>query len=370
MSPVKFFVEIALSWVAVFALQIPARKKNSTPINVIVFIIKMILIPAIALQLIAIESSISYQHGDILCAIYAALLGDTAAGLIVWVVRRLRKSSGHKNGLKPVVLLGFICVAILTAYGYINTQTIVMKSHKWQAAGLTQDHTFAFVADIHAGTAQSVDALHELCAQINDSGPEFVVFGGDMTDELTTYEDMISTYKVLAEIKAPKYFIYGNHDRQPNAHWLGGRTYSDEQLTEAIHGADITILQDKYVKLSDDLMLLGREDYSTGESRKAWTDLNDKDTSGCALVVVDHQPYDNDQLKVEESALQLSGHTHAGQIWPLQIIYRILGYQAYGEFDYPGTMLYVSAGESDWMTPLRTEAHCEWDLITLYKQVN
>jgi len=367
MSLVKFFVETALSWAAVFALQIPARKKNSTPVNVIVFIIKMILIPAVALLLIAIDSSISYRHGDILGAVYAALSGDTAAGLIVWIIRRLRKSGGLKSGLKPAAALGFICVAILTAYGYINSQTIVMKPHEWEAAGLTKDHTFAFAADIHAGTAQSVDALYELCAQINESGPEFVVLGGDITDELTTYEDMISTYKALAKIKAPKYFIYGNHDRQPNAHWLGGRTYSDEQLKKAIRGADITILQDEYVKLSDDLMLLGREDYSTGKSRKAWADLSDQDTGGRALVVADHQPYDNEQLQAEKSALQLSGHTHAGQMWPLQIIYRILGYQAYGEFDYPGTLLYVSAGESGWMTPFRTEEHCEWDLITLHK---
>jgi len=55
----------------------------------------------------------------------------------------------------------------------------------------------------------------------------------------------------------------------------------------------------------------------------------------------------------------------AGQMWPLQKLYRLAGRQAYGEFKYPGTMLYVTAGESDWMMPLRTEEHCEWDLITI-----
>ncbi|MBR2547391.1 MAG: hypothetical protein IKF07_04290 [Eubacterium sp.] len=61
----------------------------------------------------------------------------------------------------------------------------------------------------------------------------------------------------------------------------------------------------------------------------------------------------------------LSSVLSAVSLWPLQTLYRMAGYQAYDEFTYPGTLLYVSAGASDWFTPLRTEEHCEWDLITL-----
>ena len=83
-------------------------------------------------------------------------------------------------------------------------------------------------------------------------------------------------------------------------------------------------------------------------------------------MVADHQPYDDEQLAAEVSALQLSGHTHAGQLWPLRTVYRyLLGLPVYGEFEKPGTRLYVSAGTFGWMVPLRTERHCEWDLITL-----
>ena len=366
MDMMELLFEIILVWAVLCAIQIPLRRSSCKLLRVILFLVKVILIPVPAILFVSVDWRFAYRHGDILCAFYVAIVGDTAAGVIEYIIRRLRKNRENICNQKLAALLGFVCCAVFTVYGYINSQQIVRNTHEWQANGLAREHTFAFVADIHAGSAQPVECLQSLCDQINEAEPEFVILGGDVTDELTSYDDMKATYEILAGINAPKYFIYGNHDRQPGADYVDGRTYSDEQLSEAILGAGIIILQDEYVRLADDLFLLGRDDYTTADTRKGWAELCGFDTGGAALVVADHQPYDNEQLGAEESALQLSGHTHAGQLWPLQIIYRILGYQAYGEFVYPGTLLYVSAGESDWMIPLRTEEHCEWDLIMLH----
>ena len=370
-----FFLAIGLTWLVVFALQIPVRKKNNSRLNAAVLILKLLLIPANAMAFISMEWFVTYRYGYLFNAAYIALIGDTAGGIAEYLISRFRRHQ-HKEDIrskedrpgrdqKLIAITGIIACIILTSYGFINSQRCIMKTHEWQAEGLTREHTFAFVADIHAGTAQPVESLHDLCRQINDADPEFVIFGGDLTDELTTYEDMKSTFEILSEIKAPMYYIYGNHDRQEKAGFYDGRTYSDEQLVEAIRIADITILQDEYTEISDDLMLLGREEFKNTENRKPWSELSLQDTRGHALVVADHEPYDNEQLMDEKSALQLSGHTHAGQLFPIQFVYRLLGLQAYGEFDYAGTILYVSAGASEWMTPFRNEEHCEWDLITL-----
>jgi predicted MPP superfamily phosphohydrolase len=192
-----------------------------------------------------------------------------------------------------------------------------------------------------------------------------VVLGGDITDELTSFEDMNRVYQILSDIDTPVYFVHGNHDRQPDFGLLGGRTYSDEQLEKAITNAGVRILSDEFVRVADDLVLLGREDMSAGVARKPWPELDNPYQGKGALVVVDHQPYDSAQLIDEKSALQLSGHTHAGQLWPLQAVYRAVGLPAYGEFECTGTRLYVTAGESGWSMPFRTEEHCEWDLIAL-----
>lgn len=399
MSAILFFLEIILAWAVIFAVQIPVRKIDSRLLHAAVLIIKLLLIPVLALAFIAMEWKITYKYGFLFNAAYIALIGDSFAGVIEFVIGCIRKSleggnkhsgtetdssketnsdnaascdekkhsneSRHRRDQRLIAVIGIVSCIVLTTYGFINSQRYIMKTHVWQADGLTKEHTFAFLADLHTGTAQPVDSLHELCRQINEADPEFVVFGGDVTDELTSYEDMVSTYEILSEIKAPTYFVYGNHDRQPNADYYNGRTYSDEQLSEAIQGAGITILKDEYAAVSDDLMLLGREDMSMGDQRKDWSELSGTDLGGCALIVADHEPYDNDQLEQEKAALQLSGHTHAGQLWPIQIIYRLLRLQAYGEFEYPDTLLYVSSGASGWMTPFRTEEHCEWELVTL-----
>ena len=369
MNTLLFFMEIALSLAVLFAVQIPIRRSGKRLLHAAVFIFKLLLIPAAALLFVAIESGIVYHSGNLLCAVYTALIGDASADAAGFLFRCFRRNKEDKSRLdcdqKATAILGLIFCIALTTYGFINSQQYVRTRHEWNAAGLIRPHTFAFVSDIHAGSAQPVEKLHDLCRQINESKPEFVILGGDVTDEFTTLEEMESAYAILSEIDAPTYYIYGNHDRQPSSGYLPGRTYSDEQLSEVIRGAGIIILQDEYVKISDDLVLLGREDLSMDGIRKYWKDLPDRDAGEYALVVADHAPYDNGQLQEEKSALQISGHTHAGQLWPLQIIYRILGYQAYGEFNYPGTLLYVSAGASVWKAPLRTEEHCEWDLVTL-----
>ena len=369
MGALLFFMKIALAFAVLFVIQIPLRRTGNRLLPAAVFILKLLLVPAVALLFVAIESGPTYRYGVLLCAAYVALIGDTAAdaiGFLSRCIHRNKKDKGRRRrNQKTIAVLGFAFCFALSAYGYMNSQRFVRNVHEWNADGLKQKHTFAFVSDIHAGSAQPVEKLHELCRQINESKPEFVILGGDVTDEFTTLEDMESIYEILSEIEAPVYFIYGNHERQPGSGYLGGRTYSDKQLAEAVLGAGMTILQDEYVKISDDLMLLGREDLSMEGTRKDWSDLLVQDIGKCALVVADHSPYDNDQLLEEKSALQISGHTHAGQLWPLQTVYRLLGYQAYGEFGYPGTLLYVSAGASVWKTPLRTEERCEWDLITL-----
>ena len=116
--------------------------------------------------------------------------------------------------------------------------------------------------------------------------------------------------------------------------------------------------------MDSDLVLLGREDLSV-DSRKDWSELVNL-YPGVTLFVADHQPYDDAQLEGEVSALQLSGHTHAGQLWPLKGLYKLFHPQVYGEYDYPGTRLYVTPGMSGWDVPIRTETHCAWELITLH----
>ena len=72
----------------------------------------------------------------------------------------------NQDNQKTIAALGFaICVA-LTAYGYVNSQQFMRNVHQWNVDGLKRGHTFAFVSDIHAGSAQPMEKLRDLCRQI------------------------------------------------------------------------------------------------------------------------------------------------------------------------------------------------------------
>lgn len=182
------------------------------------------------------------------------------------------------------------------------------------------------------------------------------------------YSQLCRTQVIDPKLReAPTYFVFGNHDRQPDADLVGGRSYTDEELAATIKGNGITMLVDEYVVVSDDLVLLGREDMSRGDDRQPGSALTSQNPDASAfLLVADHQPYtDEEDAAAIHADLQISGHTHAGQLFPLQFVYNMVGLPAYGEHTLGGNHLFVSSGQSGWGFPLRTEARCTWNLVTL-----
>ena len=86
---------------------------------------------------------------------------------------------------------------------------------------------------------------------------------------------------------------------------------------------------------------------------------------GSFVLLADHSPYETEDIIASGADLQISGHTHAGQLFPLQWIYRLAGYDAYGWFHHGETDVYVSSGASGWGFPFRTEAGCHYEVVTL-----
>lgn len=367
------WILIIVFTVLVFVLQIPVRRSQRPVVRVILFIGKILLFIGVALIFVAADTKANYSHliSKFLVALYVALIGDLAGSIAEYACRRIRNIKDRHSGRRPCNLPAVAIIALVFslcyyAYGAWNSGRIMMRELTVRVDGINRTHRFAFITDIHYESSDLESLITELCQRINEEAPEFVILGGDITDELTSNEDLYRVYEILSSIDAPTYFIYGNHDRQISSRFVGGRTYTDEELIRVINDAGIRILSDEFIQIDDDLVLLGREDMSCESGRTLWDDLSDPYNG--ALIVADHQPYDEEQLMAEQSVLQLSGHTHAGQLWPLQTVYTLLGLPAYGEFERPGTHLIVSAGAGDWMIRMRTEEHLECLMITLEMQ--
>ena len=367
---IKFAAEVLVILFVLFAAQMPLRKKPEKGVRTFVFILKLLLIPALSLFYVAFDNKLSFTHPDIIGAAYIAVIGDVLGSIVEYFIRMIRESSETSDiyvcKLLHVAILSVLFSTGAAAFSIWNGTHVKMDERIFVVNELEQEHTFAFLSDLHMGGGKKTDALEKVIDSINEQKPEFVILGGDITDEFTSYDELTQTYELLSKLEAPTYFIYGNHDRQTQAKLSGGRTYTDEQLTEAIGNAGITILADEYVRIADDLYLLGREDISEKDKRTPWEKLDDPYKGEGALLVADHQPYDKDQSKNASAALQVSGHTHAGQVFPNRVIYSILGLETYGEFERADSLLYVSSGLGCWGTPIRTEGRCEWALITLH----
>ena len=201
-------------------------------------------------------------------------------------------------------------------------------------------------------------------AEVRALRPEATILGGDIVDDYTTKEEMEATFRLFGAFDTPVYYLYGNHDRQGHAEYAGGKKFSREELEAAMTANGVIILRDEYVELAPDLLLLGREDISEGNGRADIASLPNPAPEKY-LIVADHQPVEFKENLAAGTDLQLSGHTHAGQLFPLGALYDVIGYNYGDYFAESGAVMNVSAGACGWRAPFRTERHCHYEVIRL-----
>ena len=296
----------------------------------------------------------------LLVALYAALLPDAAADLICSLVCRVR---GKERKFAAMKLLSLVLGLLFFVYGTVNMQIVTPEYRTCTSSKLTQAHRLVFVSDLHVGSSQSMETTRRIIQDIGAEKPDFVILGGDITDDYTSKAEMEETYRLFGQLDVPVYYIDGNHEVVQHAEYLrGGLPYTAQELADAMEQNGIIVLKDAYVEIAPDLLLLGRED-AASDARSA--DVIPNPAPERFLLVADHQP---DSLREHADAykadLQLSGHTHAGQFFPLKWIYTFFT-KAYGAYTYEGTTLFVSAGASGWRVPFRTDAHCHFEVVTL-----
>jgi uncharacterized protein len=210
------------------------------------------------------------------------------------------------------------------------------------------------VSDVHLGTIICNSHFMRIVDKINSLNPDVVLFAGDLVDEDIQPVIRQNLGETLRLIKS-KYGIFGitgNHE------YIGGVEEACKYLTE--HG--VVMLRDSAVKIADAFILAGREDISIegfvgkahGQHRKIISDLIKDVDKSLPIILMDHQPLRLNDAADNNIDLQLSGHTHHGQLWPFnyisQAVYELsLGYKQKGN-----THFYVSCGVGTWGPPMRT----------------
>lgn len=296
----------------------------------------------------------------LMMAAYIALFADAVSDVICTVIFALAK----KERIFPVTKAVSLFFGILFfAYAVFNMLTVKPNYHTYTSKKLSGEHTLVFIADLHTGSAQPFSVTEKTVSDVRALNPDLTVLGGDIVDDYTTKEEMIETFRLFKDFETPVYYIYGNHDRQGHAKYAHGLQFTEAELEKVMKDCNIIILKDEFARVSPDLLLLGREDM-TEESRADISTLKNPDP-GAYLVTADHQPGDFKNNIAAGTDLQISGHTHAGQLFPLKFFYSLIGGFVYGDYEIDGSVINVSAGACGWRMPFRTDAHCNYEVITL-----
>ncbi|MDO5520153.1 MAG: metallophosphoesterase [bacterium] len=302
-----------------------------------------------------------------------AILHVVVISLIMEGINRLVKEKKvwknvYRSGLVPILL-----TAIILTYGFFNIRNVVETDYSvYTEKDIRQEgYRVAMISDLHYGTTMNEKKLQSYCDKISQEKPDLVVLCGDIVDEDTTKEEMQSALKILSSIKSTygTYYVYGNHDLN---NYASKPNYTKEQLKEELEQNSIRILKDETVTISNDFAIVGRNDigFAKEEPRKSNEDLMREVDQKDFILLLDHQPCElkeNDQTGFD---LQLSGHTHNGQIWPVGILSKLFGINemSYGYKQFSHMQVIVSSGMAGWGYPVRTESHSEYVIIDIKKK--
>ncbi len=251
-----------------------------------------------------------------------------------------------------ILFVALALVTLVVAAGFINARSPRIKTLELHVRKpVTGDKALNIVmaSDIHLGTIIAKRKANRLVDVINSLKPDIVLFAGDVVDEDLAPVIKNNLGANLNQIRAKfgVYAITGNHE------FIGGAEPAVKYLRE--HG--INVLRDSSILIDDRFYLVGREDRDkprfTGKSRKELAELMQQVDLSRPVILMDHQPFNlanASQLGVD---LQISGHTHHGQLWPFNYITRAIyelsqGYKQIGQ-----THFYVSNGFGTWGPPVR-----------------
>lgn len=302
--------------------------------------------------------------------IVIALLTDITALIIRKILKKYKEDINYLR-IKKIYLSGMLPLlfsAVVIAYGFWNMQFAVRTEYQVGTSKNVENYKVVLITDTHYGTIQSPNILKQKIEEINEENPDIVIFGGDIVEEGTSKEMMEEIFRLVGdmETKYGVYYVYGNHDRQP---YTTSPTYSDDELTQAIRDNDITILEDTYKEINDDLIVAGRADAAWGNNsdRASVNEILEDVDRKKFIIMVDHQPIEAEENSEQGVDLELSGHTHAGQIWPVGLLSEFAGVLNYGEYQEGNCRVIVSSGFTGWGYPLRTEKHGEYVVMNIRK---
>lgn len=293
--------------------------------------------------------------------------------LIDLIIKKIEKSKKRKfmlwQKLQDWYVIPILMTGIVLGYGYWNMYHVEETDYVITTEKSIRDEGYrvALLADVHFGVSVDAKELEEISKRIESQNPDVVVLCGDIVDEHTTYEGMDQVFRILGNIKSKygTYYVLGNHDCQP---YRTNPVFTEQDIIRNVSEHGIVLLQDETVQINEEFVLVGRQDASVG-NRARLLDLYQDIDKNDFILTLDHQPLEYRVNKELGTDLLLSGHTHAGQFFPANLIMEVVpfGDAVYGGIRMDSFAAFVTSGLAGWKFPIKTSAPAEYVIIDIKK---
>jgi len=245
-----------------------------------------------------------------------------------------------------------LIVLILLIIGSINANKIKVTRINIDINKFVPDLKelhIVFASDMHLGHVIGKNTLRRIITTINNLRPDLVLFPGDIVDEEIDPVINNDLGRFFNELDPPLgvFAATGNHE------YIGGA----EKAVAYLEQYGIQFLRDEIITLNNMVCMVGREDWNmttfAGKKRKPLGDILNECDQKLPVIVMDHQPVSLAEAVENDVDLQISGHTHNGQMWPLNYLTKRIFKMSWGYKKVENTHFYVSCGAGTWGPRMR-----------------
>ena len=274
-------------------------------------------------------------------------------------------------------------VAGLSVYGSLHAKVVQVNPYEVtieKSCAGREELKVVLLADLHLGYNYGKREISRVVEKVNEQKADLILLAGDIFDneyEAVQQPDMIA--QELAQMKSTygTYGVFGNHDVTERL--LGGfsvpsdkNDLRDSRFEEFAKKAKITILDDEVVSIDDAFYLVGRMDASKPgdgtKNRMSPEEILDGLDKTKPILVMEHQPKQLQELADAGADMQLSGHTHDGQIFPGNLLIDLFWENASGYLQKDQLHSVVTSGVGVWGPAMRVGTDSEICPITIHFQ--
>lgn len=250
--------------------------------------------------------------------------------------------------------IGIIVIAaLISTYSILNSMHIEIKNVEINIPTLKQNMRIVQLSDIHIGSIRNSGFIRQIVEKTNNLNPDIVLITGDTVDgSAPIHPHMLNA---IDDLKVPVFLVIGNHE-----------TYEGlDNVLNVLKTTKINILRDEMVEIQD-IQIVG-VDYSYQRNYLnqvlSKLEIDRKKPS----ILMYHVPTEVEAANKAGINLQISGHTHKGQLFPFNFLGRLAFPYFNGLYNYKDTNLYVSQGTGTWGPPMRLGSKNEITLLKLKK---